>query len=292
MRTQIIAIAATLLSVSIARADEAAPPPPPPPPGPPAAAATAPVPAPSAYPEAMADRPYNLNGGMLELHAAMPIFAVGTNSSTEILLGVGASYGVSDLIEIGGDYALALSPKVDAAGFLAGHVKVRLVHNEQMSASIGAAAFYSDSLSNSGVILLAGGVSFRYRLNKQLSIFTDTNLCGNCINIAGPVMGQALVAVISGSGGSNGETIAGFTIPAGVGFQATPQLYLSASTIFGAILLSPQSESYFLLRDAIPIVASAWYGATPTLDLGATLTDDVKNAGDNYFVEFGAKARF
>ena len=259
--------------------------PPPPASGPPPPGAAAPGIA--GWPAAISDRPYTLNAGMLELHGALPIS--GEGGQTSALLGVGASYGVSDQIEVGGDYAFALAPSTDAAGVFAAHVKLRLTHTPQMSAAVGASIFYSDSLSSSGVTLLSGGVAFRYRLNPQLSIYTDTNLCAGCVNVAGPVMGQGIVAIVGGSNGSSGETLAGFTIPAGVAYQASPQLYLYGATVFGAIILSPQTDSFFLFRDVIPIVAGGWYSVSPKLEIGASLTDDLKDAGNGYFFEFGGR---
>lgn len=259
--------------------------PPPPAGGPPPPGAAAPGIA--GWPAAISDRPYTLNAGMLELHGALPIYGAGGDTSA--LLGVGAAYGVSDQIQVGGDYAFQLAPNTDAAGIFAAHVKLRLTHNQQMSAALGASIFYSDSLSSSGVTLLSGGISFRYRLNPQLSIYTDTNAAAGAVNIAGPVMGQGVVAIVSGSNGASGETLAGFTIPAGIAYQASPQLYLYGATVFGAIILSPQTDSFFLFRDVIPIVAGGWYSVSPKLEIGASITDDLKDAGNNYFFEFGGR---
>ena len=255
--------------------------PPPPPNGPPPPGAAAPGVA--GWPQAISDRPYTLNAGMLEIHGAMPIFSAG-GGDANILLGGGVSYGISDQLEIGGDYAFQLAPKTDAAGVFAAHALLRLVHNSQMSAAVGASIFYSNDFN--GLTLFSGGIAFRYRLSPQLSIFTDTNACGGCINVMGPVFGQGFLAIVSGSGtGSSNTTVAGFTIPAGIAYQANPQLYLFASTVFGAILLSPQTDSFFLFNDAIPVVAGGWYGVSPKLELGASITDDLKDAGNNYFFE-------
>jgi hypothetical protein len=250
-----------------------------------ALAQPAPPPQPGAWPTAISDRPYGLNQGMLEVHSELPIS--GEGGQTYALLGIGASYGLSDAIEIGGDYAFQLSPSTDAAGVFAGHVRIRLAHNERVSASLGAALFYSNSLSRDGLTLGAGGMSLRYRLNKQLSIFSESNLCGGCVNVAGPVMGQVLV--LHYSSGTTSDTASVATLPVGLGFQATPQLYLSASTIVAGFVLSPTTDSQLVFRDIIPIIASAWISVSPKLDLGVSLTDELKDAGNSYFIELGAK---
>ena len=212
--------------------------------------------------------------------------------STEALVGFGVSYGISDLIEVGGDYAFQLTPKTDAAGVFAGHVRLRLVHNSQVSAALGVAAFYSDSLTGTGVSLFAGGLSLRYRFTPQLSLYTESNFCGGCVNIAGPVMGQALIVHIAGSSGPNGtnaETLVAFTIPVGLAYQASPQVYLYASTIIGAIAVSPKTDSYLEFRDVIPVIAGAWITVAPKFEIGASITDDLKDASNNYFFELGGR---
>jgi hypothetical protein len=243
----------------------------------------------SAWPTAISDRPYGLNQGMLEVHSELPVS--GEGGQTYALLGIGASYGLSDAIELGGDYAFQVSPSTDAAGLFAGHIRIRLLHNEKVSASVGGSLFYSSSLSRDGITLGAGGLSLRYRLNKQLSIFTDSNLCGGCVNVAGPVMGQVLVFHYSNSGttGSSSQTVSVATLPVGVGFQASPQLYVSAATVVAGFVLSPTTDSALAFRDIIPIIASAWISVSPKLDIGASLTDDLKDAGNSYFIELGAK---
>src|SRR5262245_49767080 len=76
----------------------------------------------SGWPEQISDRPYTLNAGMLEVHGALPFS--GVTGNTDVILGVGASYGISDMIEVGGDYAFQLAPSADAAGILTGHVRL------------------------------------------------------------------------------------------------------------------------------------------------------------------------
>lgn len=232
-----------------------------------------------AWPQAISDRPYTLNAGMLEIHGSMPIFGL-QGGDNFVLLGGGVSYGVSNELEIGGDYAFQASPSTDAAGVFAGHLSYRLVHNQQMSAALGVAALYSHGADG---VLLGGGLSLRYRLTPQLSIFTDSNVCGQCLHVAGPVMGQAFLAIPTGSGG--GDSIFGFTAPVGVGLQVSPQVYLFGSTVLAAFILSPQSEHAFIFSDFFVVSGGGWLTVSNKLELGAQITDDVEHAGDNYFVE-------
>jgi hypothetical protein len=245
-----------------------------------------PAPAPSgadAWPQAISDRPYTLNAGMLEIHGAMPIFGV-QGGSNNVLLGGGVSYGVSNELEIGGDYAFQASPSTDAAGVFAGHLLYRITHNSKMSAALGLSALYSHDVN---AMLFSGGLDLRLRLTPQLSIFTDTNACGQCLHVAGPVLGQGFLAVPTGSGG--GDSIFGFTVPAGVGLQVSPEIYLFGSTVIAGFILSPQSEHAIIFSDFFVVSGGGWLTVSNKLELGAQITDDVEHAGDNYFVELMAR---
>jgi hypothetical protein len=151
-----------------------------------------------------------------------------------------------------------------------------------MSAAIGGSIFYSRSFGDDAT-LFGVGLALRFKLSPQVSLYTDTNVCGGCINIAGPVMGQGLIARFGG------ETIAGFTIPVGISYQASPQVYLYGSTVLGAVLVSPETDSAFLFNDVIPIIAGGWYTASKQIEIGASITDDLKDASNNYFFELRAR---
>jgi hypothetical protein len=268
------------LLTEVARADDGAPPPGPPPAG--TMTGFTPI----------SDRPWTLGAGKLELHGALPISGAG--GDTAALLGGGVAYGASDAVQIGADYAFQLAPDVDAAGFFAGHVLFKLHHDKQMSAALGGSIFLSRALADENVLLFGVGLALRFRLTPQVSLYTDTNVCGGCINIAGPVMGQGLIAHVGGSNGGDGATLVGFTVPVGLAFQATPQVYLYGATVLGAAFRvssggSSSSDSAFLFNDVIPIIAGVWYTASKQLEIGASITDDLKNSSDNYFFELRAR---
>jgi len=263
-----------------------APPPPPggqPPPGGPA----------TAWPTQMSDRPYTLNQGMLEVHGALSIFSYGnttvnamgqtmTSTATFTLGGGGVSFGVSDLLEVGGDYALQLSPNTDAAGVFAGHALYRAVHNDKMSAAIGGAAMFSDSANG---VLIAAGASFRYRVTPQLSIYTQTGgipICGTCVRVLGPVSGQLLIDIPTQD---NCSTNVYLSAPVGVGLQANPQLYLFADTSLFFAQLSGNGGSIGEFSDYIGVNLGGWFAVGPKIDIGGSFADDLKHAGDLYLFE-------
>ena len=231
-------------------------------------------------------RPPTLNAGMLEVHGSLPIFKTGGTfgDDTLILGGGGVSYGVSNELELGGDYAFEVSPEVDAGGVFAGHLLYRLTHNDQMSAALGAGLRYSHAADDA--VIFTGGVAFRYRLNKQVSIFSNTSgmpLCGSCLQLLGPVTGQFLVAR---SGDTTGVVL---NLPVGVGFQVSPELYLFGETVIATFILSPESAHINEFSDYIGLHAGAWYSASKQLELGAGFGDDLKNASDIYLIELRAR---
>lgn len=242
----------------------------------------------SGWPGAIADRPWNLNGGMLEVHGSMPIFAAssggGGSSDTLVLAGGGLSVGVSDQLEVGGDYAFELSPSSDAAGVFAGHAMLRLVHDSQLDIALGGAAFYSHAADG---FAIAAGAAIRYRLSRQLSIYTGTGgvpICGTCLQILGPVTGQALFLVPN-----SGDAEILLNVPVGLGFQASPNLYIFADTSIATLELSPRSDSVAEFSDYIGLHAGAWITASNKLEIGGSFADDLKHAGDLYIVEIAAK---
>jgi hypothetical protein len=276
MRSIQLLVSSVVLSAFAASAfGQGAPPPPPPPPGGGGSGGGGSGGA-AGWPEAISDRPYTLNNGMVEIHGAMPIFGAG-GSDNFVLVGAGASLGVSDQLEIGGDYAFELAPSADVAGVFAGHLSYRLVHNSQMSAALGVGALYSHGVDG---VLLTGGLSLRYRLNPQLSIFTDSNICGQCLHAAGPVLGQGFAAIPG-----KGNSIVGFTLPVGLGYQVDPHLYLFGSTILAAVLLAPTTDSATIFSDAFIVTGGGWITLSNKFELGGQITDDVEHAGDNYFFE-------
>ncbi len=241
----------------------------------------------AAWPQAVADRPTTLNAGMIEFRGDVAVFGFstsGSSSDTFSLAGIGASLGISDAIEIGGDYAFQVSPDVDAAGVLAGHLQLRLAHGGPLSASLGISTLYSHSADG---IVLAGGLNVRYRLSPQVSLYTMTSgvpLCGGCLKVLGPVTGQFLIGIPT-----HGDTEVVLNLPIGLGIQASPEVYLYAETSLATIQLSPSSDSIASGGDYIGVNLGAWFAASKQLDLGISFADDLKHASDLYLVELAAK---
>jgi hypothetical protein len=246
--------------------------------------------APAAWPDAISDRPATMNAGGLEIHGSVPIFAIpggtgGGSTETLVLAGGGIAYGISDQLEIGGDYAFEAHPSTDAAGVFAGHALIRLMNDAQMTSSVGGGVLYSHS--GDGVVV-SGGINLRYRITPQISLYTMSSgvpVCGGCLHILGPVTGQ-LFAAIPTSGGGN--TLVLLNLPVGIGIQAAPNLYLFGETSLATFELSPKTDS-ISIADYLGINVGGWISASNQLDIGASFGDSLKYSGDIYLIELMMK---
>ncbi len=239
------------------------------------------------WPLAIADRPTTLDASMVELRAALSVFGfsdTGSSSDTFSLAGVGASFGISNQVEIGGDYAFQMSPSTDAAGELAGHIQFRLAHGGPLSASLGASVLYSHSADG---IIVTGGLNVRYRLSPAVSLYTMTSgvpVCGGCLKVLGPVTGQFVFAIPN-----HGDTEAFVNLPVGLGIQAAPQLYLYGETSLATFELSPSTDSISTFSDYVGVNVGGWFTASKQFEIGASVADDLKHSGDIFLVELSAR---
>nr|HEX4315069.1 hypothetical protein [Kofleriaceae bacterium] len=241
-------------------------------------------------------RPLLIPTGKLAIDAIVPFFAVHTieidpttgqeSDSTDLSIGasVAVNYGVNDKLEVGGGYAFNLKD-FDATGTLYGHGAYLVSHTDKMD--IGVAAALSFDLHSSGDVDLAAGAWIRYRLAPKLTLFTGQ-----------PAMIPDLP--VGGFGGFIGPTGYQFTanlnngnavelgIPVGVGYQATPNVWVYGQTLLANLVLNGGGDNAFIFSDFIPITLGAWY-SMDKLDVGASFGDDLKNAGDFYAITLNAR---
>lgn len=244
-----------------------------------AAAPGVPAPVPPSMTPAMADRSYNLPAGTTELRLNVPV-AVAPDIDTLMLIGFGGGYGMSDRLELGGNVAFVAIPSNSIAPLFAGYARMQLAHTEAVSASLGTQLTFSPDLDG---VVLSLGVSARYRFTRQLSLFTESGICGSCADFLGPVTGQVIIALASGS--------AAFAVlPVGVGFQATPDAYLYASLPLAAFNIT-DGEAALIVRDAVILSGGGWLTVRPKIDLGIQLTGDIKQLSDALLIGFSARFR-
>src|SRR5262249_48549133 len=151
--------------------------------------ATVPPPSPGARPIAIDERPLTIGKGQAEVHGApFPITVLpfldnmgATTTSTFVGFAIGASYGIDDKLEIGGDYGFGLSPG-DIKGPLVLHGAYTLKVSPKLSAAIAGAFVVHPVTVNdpaTGMALpsttyaaLQLGAWVRYHVAPKISIFT------------------------------------------------------------------------------------------------------------------------
>lgn len=256
------------------------------------------------WPIAINDRPLVLNQGKLDIHGGFPI---ATSSSTNAMgmstsntvedLAIGATYGVADKIEIGGDYALRLNPDASAKGLLDFHGGYAALHSGKMDLAVAAGLqiLFVDGVDATGMattnsyLSLQLGAWLRYKVADKISIFTgNPGTPGGLPGFFGfvfPPVGYQLAIGLNNSG----PTI--LSLPVGAGFQATPNIYAFLATDIADIYLSngpANSSAHIFGSDFIPVGVGAFY-SMPKLDVGVSISDDLKNAGDLYILNLLAR---
>lgn len=195
-----------------------------------------------------------------------------TSSSTSEALQVGAGFGVSDLITLGGEYTLTLN-SFEAKGPLTFYGAYRLLHDAKMSAAL-SVSFTEDF--NASAQTLHAGLGFRYLVAPKIALFTGTPIApGHSDHLAIGLNSKAPIT---------------FSIPVGVALQASPELFAFVDTTIATFGISNSSNA-FLFSDFIPFEVGALYAANKTVDVGAALSFiDLKHAGDFFFIGLIARA--
>jgi hypothetical protein len=254
------------------------------------------------------DRPLVIPQGKLEVHGGVPILSIsvpnamgGTTSSTLEALSVGGSFGVVDKVQVGLDYAFGLHPNGDVTkGLLGIHGAYAAMKNEKMELAVAAnlaiSLFGTNAMGNSVTNLgLELGAWFRYKLAEKISIFTGQpalpfTLGGFSSFLAPPIGYQIGI-------GLNNSQATTLTLPVGVGFQATPQIYTFAELDLAEIYLANgpkdamgnSTTATLIFKDGTPLGLGAFFSANDQLDLGLTFADDLNHAGDFYVITLAGR---
>jgi hypothetical protein len=201
-----------------------------------------------------------------------------TVSATAEVLDVGAGFGVSDKLEVGLLYALALNNDSGAfpdsgKGPLTLFGAFNLLHQDKLDVSAG--ADFEINIAQTDDKAIHAGLGVRYMATPKVALFTG--------NIVPPApAGQHLSISLA----SNGPIT--FAVPVGVALQAAPKAFLWVDTEVANISISNSSNA-FIFSDFIPVEVGLLYRAAPNIDIGARFSDDLKHAGD--FYQFGVLAR-
>ncbi len=241
------------------------------------------------------DRPLVLTKDRIEIHGSLPITVVTlptlsgqSNSSTTAGLAFGATYGISDRVEVGGGYGISLHPG-DVKGALTLHGAYLALAAPTYDLAVGGAFIvhpieFTDPASRMSFtttyVAIQAGAWFRYRATPALTVFTGLpalphpNISLSRSGFSFSPMPYQLTIGLNNSGA------AGLSLPVGVGFQAAPNFYAFAATNLANIKLANTANA-LIFADFIPVTLGGFY-SLKRFDVGAVFSDDLRQPTD-YF---------
>ena len=225
-----------------------------------------------AWPKEVVYRPYALPAKMIAVQGVLgivkttevdPMTMMSTSTTAEVLA-IGAGYGISDKITVGGSYGLSLHA-FEAKGPLTFYGEYQLVHNNHLS--VAASANFTVDFATDNTARINAGLGARYHVIPKLGIYTGAPFG------PGPV-GQHLAI------GFNNKAPVSFDVPLGLIYQATPELGIFAGTTIAHFNISNDKTAFFG-ADFIPLHAGGLFAITEKLDAFAVLgMGDLKNGFD------------
>jgi len=256
-----------------------------------------------ANPLAINERPLVLAKSKLAVHGGLqvkvltltPAGGMPTSTTTESLA-LGVNYGVGDSSEIGFDYAAGLNPGT-AKGPITLHGAYKVSASAKLDVAIAAAlavdfSGFTDPVTmqttSSTNLSLQIGAWARYRVGRKASIFTgvpatpDSTVILSKLAFALPPIPYQLAI-----GFNNAGTIA-LDLPVGVGYQATPKIYVLGVLDLAHIRVANTANA-FLFKDFIPLTLGGFY-ALDKLDIGVQFSDDLKQGAD--YLRFETLVRY
>ena len=248
-------------------------------PAPPSSATTAaPTSTNEEYPLEAHHRPLVLPRGMAEVsgggeYSSQTATATGgaTTKNAKTSVGVSARYGIVERLEAGLQSGYGLDPKAEWGKFLGLHVAYLAMDTEKLD--------------------LAGVVSTNFDFNDGRDLFNGVQLGANTRYIITDQFyvfgGNDLIDIVT-----KPESELSLNLEAGLGFQATEQLALDASTSLAHLKLSGDHNKNTNIGDATPLDLRALFAISHMLDAVVGVKfGDVQNAGDDYAITGGVNFR-
>ena len=243
------------------------------------------------------NRPLITPKGKIEIHNGLPIFAQPTYDATtgarngtftNEAIGVGATFGVIDRLEIGADAMQVLGtttnaidgtsqPRPSAFSVSAAYSVLRggpidlVVDADFAFITTGAEMPGARSVNS----IMGLGVGLRYRINNMFSLFTGRN---GAPTMLAPVDFASQYQVSIGLDVGQPITI---QVPVGFAVQATPNIYATAALTLGEFRVNDPTYANFIGIDNYPVTVSAYYSMR-AFDVGFQFMDDLQHAGDTY----------
>lgn len=231
------------------------------------------------WPRSVILRPLTLPAGVFLVGADITNFT--SSFFDPALIRVLAGYGITDDIELA--FAHYAFPTSDVGqGAILAQVGVKLargamggkleaIGRAQIGYNLAAEIDLTTGDTSGAVSPLGLGVHVQYNVTDKIALITPGNqltigLDPNFINLA---------------------------IPVGVGFQATPELYVQLDTNIATINIK-DSATAVIFADTTPIAVTATYNVMPALDVLAGLALDLTPAepagvGDTFAILIGAR---
>jgi hypothetical protein len=182
------------------------------------------------------------------------------------LLVVGA-FGITDELEVNASYTLTLS-EFEAKGPLRaglGYAILRGAAGGKLEVIARAEAGYDFLNETMGPIVL--GPQIQFNLTSTVALVSPASWL--FINIDSPV--------------NDGPTPIFLNLPIGVLVQATPQLFVQVDTTIATIEIA-DSDTAVIGDEVVPVGLTLGYTPSRNLDLGLTVSDDLKHADDTLAV--------
>lgn len=195
-------------------------------------------------------------------------------SSTGAGLQLGGHYGVTDKITAGGLYSFSVKD-FEIKGPLTVYGAFQIAHSAKMSVAATAAFTYDLNAEAASVM---AGLGLRYNVTDKIGVFTGAPLA------PGPV-GNHLKLSFADKGPMS------FDVNAGVGLQATPELFAYLATNIAHINISNDATAIFG-ADFLPLTLGGQFAVTDQLDVNAFFQlPDLKEAQFDLYA-FGVGATF
>jgi hypothetical protein len=222
---------------------------------------------------AITDRALTLHKRGADIHAGMRIAKITfpgsmdtpSLSKTSEAFILGGSYGLTDKLEVGGDYGLSVNP-----GTVKGPITLRAAYSVahgKLDVALGGALavdFYETTndvtmtTTSTTYESLELGASLRYHATPKLSVFTGIpGLPSSSVGISSlayplpPFQYQLAVGLNSGSAIT-------LQVPLGASFQVSPTLFAFTSLNLANISLK-NSKNVYAFSDFIPVAVGAFY---------------------------------
>ncbi len=228
-----------------------------------------------AYPMVIIDRPATLTKGLLRVTGRVGIQKTivvdttngTTDSSVGIGLNVGADYGISDKLEAGLSYGIALK-EFEAKGPLV--LRGRFNAKSDATMRLGPEASIGYGL-DSEAVLIGAGAYFQYNIGPQMALYTPGN--------------QLQFSI------ADAANIGIFSLPVGFGYQVDPTIFGFVETNLLSIAFADASGEAFIFADNIPLNIGAFYTTGNIIDIGASIgSPDIPDIADNF--QFFITARY